>query len=216
MHSPTGFQGVVAPETIASTFWGQTSVRGRLCNGESSTNLYHGAYMRYYHLQQSYFAHLDQDTRFHDFSSQAQIVQMLKDDLTQEKAASVLKSQHGNESLCCQTDRTRGDVLNLAARLLTMTNIGFLQNQVNPRRYVEWKCSSTLRQCLSTHFDRPHEMQWENTRLPRSFDAWSLSAVAGIRIKFTDNLADHLLLVEDDTLLLIFHHASFLELQMAE
>lgn len=172
--------------------------------------------MRYYHLQKSYFAHLEENSCFHDFRSKAEIVQILKDDFIHEAAASLLKSRHGNISRCCQDDKIREDALNLTARLLSMTDVGSLQNEVNPRRCVDWAHSSTLRQCLSAHFDRPHEMQWERTRLPRSFDAWGISAVAGITIKFTDNLADHLLLVEDDTLLLVFHHATFLEHQIDE
>lgn len=216
MQSPISPQGGIPPEAIALAFWGQPPDSGRLCNGELSTNLYHGAYMRYYHLQQSYFAHLEQDSYFHNFRSKTEIAQMLKDDFTREGAASFLKSRHGNALRCYQRDKTFEDSLNLAARLLSMTNIGLLQNEVNPKRYINWECTSTLRQCLSAHFDRPHEMQWEHTRLPRSFDAWSLRAVAGITIKFTDNLADHLLLVEDDTLLLVFHHATFLEQQADE
>lgn len=213
MHSFTTPQGVISPEAIAITFCGQPSHGGRLCNGESSTNLYQGAYMRYYNLQQIYYAHLERESCFHDFSSKAKVVEILKDDVTRERAVSRLKSQHNNALRCCQTDKTREDVLDLAARLLSMTNIAPLQNEINPRRYVHWERSSSLRQCLSAHFDRPYGMQWERTRLPRSFDAWGLSAVAGITIKFTDNLADHLLLVEDDTLVLVFHHATFLEHQ---
>lgn len=216
MDSPTGPEHAILPETIAFTFWGQPPDSKRLCNGDSSTNLYYGAYMRYFHLQKTYFAHLEQDSCFLNFSSQKEIADMLKDDFTREMAASVLKSRLGNALRCCQTNKTHEDALNLAARLISMTNIGSLQNEVNPRRYVNWGDNSTLRQCLASHFNRPHEMQWERTRLPRSFDAWGLSAVAGITIKFTDNLADHLLLVEDDTLLLVFHHATFLEHQTEE
>ena len=53
----------------------------------------------------------------------------------------------------------------------------------------------------------------EHVRLPKSFDAWSIEMVGGIEIAFTDNLADHLLLVEEDSKVLIFHHVSFLEVQ---
>lgn len=216
MELLTGPEGAVLPETIALTFWGHSPDSKRLCNGDSSTNLHYGAYMRYFHLQKTYFAHLKQDTCFLNLNSQKEIAEMLEDDLTRETAASLLKSRLDNTSSCCQTKKAHEDALSLVARLISMTNIGSLQNEVNPRRYVNWENSSTLRQCLASHFNRPHEMQWERTRLPRSFDAWGLSAVAGITIKFTDNLADHLLLVEDDTLLLVFHHATFLEYQTEE
>lgn len=216
MHSPADVQGLVPSKSITIAFWGHLPDGQRLYNGDSPTNVDNGAYMRYYHLQQSYFAHLGRDSCFDDFGTKAQIAQMLKDNFTGEKAESLLDSRHDNVSKSCQADKIRRDALNLSARLLSMTDVGSLQNEVNPRRCVDWDIGSTLRQCLSAHFDRPHEMQWEQTRLPRSFDAWSLSAVAGISIKFTDNLADHLLLAEDDTLLLIFHHATFLEHQLDE
>lgn len=216
MHSPAGFQGLVPSKSITLTFWGHLPDSRRLFNGDSPTNVENGAYMRYYHLQQSYFAHLGRDSCFHDFAAKAQVAQMLKDDFTRERAESLLDSRHDNLLKCCQADNIRRDALHLSARLLSMTDVGSLQNEVNLRRFVDWDIGSTLRQCLSAHFDRPHEMQWERTRLPRSFDAWSLSAVAGISIKFIDNLADHLLLAEDDTLLLVFHHATFLEHQIDE
>jgi hypothetical protein len=53
-------------------------------------------------------------------------------------------------------------------------------------------------------------------RLPKTFDAWAIERIGGISIQFTDNLADHLLLVNDDTTLLVFHHVAFLELQTKE
>jgi hypothetical protein len=37
--------------------------------------------------------------------------------------------------------------------------------------------------------------------------------MAGLEIVWTDNLADHLRLTDDDTKVHIFHHASFLEIQ---
>ncbi|KAK0627397.1 hypothetical protein B0T14DRAFT_535243 [Immersiella caudata] len=79
--------------------------------------------------------------------------------------------------------------INLAARLLTMIKFGVVQHQ------------APVLGC-------------ESTRLPKSFNAWTIEMIGGIRTGFTDNLADHLLLVEDDSKVLIFHHASFLEYQV--
>lgn len=143
----------------------------------------------------------------------AKITKMLQDDTSRKTAVSILKNRHGHESPPSQVNEKCEHALNLAGRLLSMTNIGSMQDEVNSRRLVEWDCGSTLRQCLSAHFDRQHEMQWERTRLLKSFNPWGISVVAVITIRFTDNLANHLLLVEDDTMLLVFHHATFLEHQ---
>ena len=51
-------------------------------------------------------------------------------------------------------------------------------------------------------------------KLPQSFTAEYLEKIAGINVRWTNNLADHLLLTDDDTKLLFFHHVSALELHM--
>lgn len=51
-------------------------------------------------------------------------------------------------------------------------------------------------------------------KLPQTFTAANLEKIGGIEIHWTNNLADHLLLKDDDTKLLLFHHVSILDLQM--
>ena len=51
-------------------------------------------------------------------------------------------------------------------------------------------------------------------KLPQTFTAASLETIGGIEIHWTNNLADHLLLRDDDTKLLLFHHVSVLDLHM--
>jgi hypothetical protein len=100
--------------------------------------------------------------------------------------------------------------LNLAVRLLVMMRFGIAKHQVSPRRCLQW-ASGSLQDFIHQHFKEPPKLNCERVRLPKSFDAWAIATIAGVEIAFTDNLADHLLLVEDDTKLLVFHHASFLE-----
>lgn len=102
-----------------------------------------------------------------------------------------------------------------AARLLTMAKIGPLKSEPkNPRKYVTWS-AGTLRQCLDKYFNTKPTMKTEGFRLPKAFDAWTIEKLAGVRIKFTDNLADHLRLEEGDDQgeveVFIFHHATFLK-----
>jgi len=53
----------------------------------------------------------------------------------------------------------------------------------------------------------------ENISLERKFNARNLGRIAGIQIAWTKNMADHLRLIDDENKVLIFHYASFLELQ---
>ncbi|KAL8747135.1 MAG: hypothetical protein Q9190_000958 [Brigantiaea leucoxantha] len=52
----------------------------------------------------------------------------------------------------------------------------------------------------------------ESVRLPQSFTASHLEQIGGIQIRWTSNLADHLLLRDDDTKLMLFHQVSALRL----
>ena len=116
-----------------------------------------------------------------------------------------LKSTHPNA-----TEETCERSLNLAVRLLVMMRFGIPKHQVLPRRCLRWE-TGPLRDVIHALFDEPPKLSCEQVRLPKSFDGWSIANIAGIRIGFTDNLADHLLFVEDDSKRLIFHHAAFLE-----
>jgi hypothetical protein len=102
--------------------------------------------------------------------------------------------------------------IDLAARLLLMVKIGVVKHQAIPRRCLAWTDGS-LPEFVQGHFDEVPILNCDSVRLPKAFDAWSIATIGGIDIGFTDNLADYLLLVEDDTRVLIFHHASFLEWQ---
>lgn len=93
-----------------------------------------------------------------------------------------------------------------------MLRFGRLQYEVGPREYITWT-EGSLRSFLNGYFDTSPELSCDQIRLPKSFDAWSLENVAGIKVSFTDNLVDHLRLVDDDGKVMIFHHASFLERQ---
>ncbi|KAH8678292.1 hypothetical protein BX600DRAFT_507251 [Xylariales sp. PMI_506] len=110
------------------------------------------------------------------------------------------------------TEEVCADAINLAARLLLMLKFGAVKHQANPRRYLNWTTGS-LQDFVTQYFCQPPRLSAERVRLPRTFNAWSLYTIGGINIEFTDNLADHLLLVGDDTKLKVFHHASFLEYQ---
>lgn len=110
------------------------------------------------------------------------------------------------------TDDACENTINLAARLLLMLKLGVVKGQAIPRRCLSWT-EGSLGSFVRDYFDEAPRLNCDHVRLPKAFNAWSIDRIGGIAIDFTNNLADHLLLVEDDSKVLIFHHASFLECQ---
>ncbi|KAI0140369.1 hypothetical protein BJ166DRAFT_473213 [Pestalotiopsis sp. NC0098] len=135
------------------------------------------------------------------------LIQQLQADVDRPEILANLKSQSpGLSDEACESS------IDLAARLLLMLKFGIVKHQAVPRGHLVWTRGS-LRDFVRNHFRISPNLGCEGIRLPKTFNAWTVEMVAGIEIRFTDNLADHLLLVEDDSKLLIFHHASFLERQ---
>ncbi|KAL9102264.1 MAG: hypothetical protein Q9163_002574 [Psora crenata] len=61
----------------------------------------------------------------------------------------------------------------------------------------------------------PEPTSKDVVKLPQSFTAANLEKIGGIEIRWTSNLADHLLLRDDDTKLMLFHQVSILALHFA-
>ncbi|KAK8086115.1 hypothetical protein PG994_001089 [Apiospora phragmitis] len=106
--------------------------------------------------------------------------------------------------------------INLTLRLVSLMKFGAAMGEFIPHRCphrcLVWEQGS-LKEHLAGYFGKPPVLNCDRVRLPKSFHAWGIERIGGINICFTDNLADHLLLVDDDSRLMIFHHASFLEYQ---
>jgi len=139
------------------------------------------------------------------------VIRQLQDDMPKED---LLDSLNANMALY-GPDKFHENSIKLAARLLAMLKVGRAENQVAARGYLEWQ-TGTFRDLIEKRFCVNPVLESSHVRFPKTFDIWSLNAVAGLSIEFTDNIADHLLLVNDDTTLLIFHHVTFLEYQNAE
>ncbi|KAL1622338.1 hypothetical protein SLS56_008775 [Neofusicoccum ribis] len=96
-----------------------------------------------------------------------------------------------------------------AARLLTMMEIGQPHCAFSARRPLVWSKAS-LRAFVANQLE-PEKRDNGYVRLPKIFTARNLELLGGIKIAWTNNLADHLSLRDDDKTVLIFHHATFLE-----
>ena len=104
--------------------------------------------------------------------------------------------------------------ITLAARVWLAISIDSSQHFLTPGHLVAWDNGSDdgkLSQAV-------HDALWSNTptaekvKLSKVFTAANLEKIAGIEVQWTSNLADHLSLRDDDTKVMLFHQASFLEL----
>lgn len=99
--------------------------------------------------------------------------------------------------------------VNWAARALTCTEIGTLRCAFSSRRPLLWE-SGSLRDFMADVFSA-NKLGNVQVRLEKTFNACNLERLAGIAIEWTNDLSSHLSLREDDTKVLIFHQATFLE-----
>jgi hypothetical protein len=105
--------------------------------------------------------------------------------------------------------------ITLAARLLLMVPTGRRVTgksiRVSGETKFDWK-DGTMKDLLNSEIV-PQTMMKESVKLEKIFNARNLERVAGIKIRWTSNLADHLRMREEDTAVEIFHYASFLRFQ---
>lgn len=101
--------------------------------------------------------------------------------------------------------------LTLAVRIWLSTSIDSLQHFLTPGHSVLWDSGRSLGDTIDEAFS-PNKQSTEMVQLPRAFTAANLEKIAGIQVQWTSNLADHLSMKDDDTKVMLFHQASFLEL----
>jgi hypothetical protein len=200
-----------APAEVVKCLWGPRPSSWRLFNGERGAELNMEAYFDYYQRQWEYFSQQGASC-FKGFDDLRHTVDKLNKDMDCEEIAAELAGNRTTEPSKEEKQAIEG-AINLASRVLVMAKIGRLEHEVVPQwNGLDWKDGS-LRSFLHDHFHSAPRLGCEGVRLPKSFDAWSLENIGGVAIEFTDNLADHLRLTHDDTAVLVFHHASFLEYQ---
>ena len=101
--------------------------------------------------------------------------------------------------------------LTLAARVWLSISIDSLQRFTTPGYFVCWNSNQCLSDAVDAEFSSKAQTT-ETIKLPKVFTASNLERIAGIQVQWTSNLADHLVLKDDDTKVMLFHQASFLEL----
>jgi hypothetical protein len=106
----------------------------------------------------------------------------------------------------------RDGFIDLAASLLLMIDFGSLHYGYSGRKKLNWE-RGTLKEFIRDHFSTSPALGHERVKLEKVFNARNLGRIAGVEIAWTDNLADHLRVFNEDKKVYIFHHASFLEHQ---
>jgi hypothetical protein len=99
--------------------------------------------------------------------------------------------------------------VDLAARLYLMINVGEVKYAVSSGTSWIWH-EGNLKNFLSAKFGFPQVLNGGNLKFEKTFNAYRLKRIAGIKFEWTNNLADHLRMTDDKTVE-IFHHASFLK-----
>ncbi|KAJ6437088.1 putative transcriptional regulatory protein [Purpureocillium lavendulum] len=93
-----------------------------------------------------------------------------------------------------------------------MIDVGEQEFGVSGRHPIHWT-NGCLRDVLANRFPSETQSAADSSRIGKLFNARNLSRIAGIEIRWTNNLANHLRLTDDDRTVFIFHHSSFLKLQ---
>lgn len=111
------------------------------------------------------------------------------------------------------TDELLYNTIDFVARLLLMVDIGpeRLGDRTIQQLPVPWEEDGTLPGLIANQFDGARELVVP-VRLERIFIAPNVELIGDIRIVWTDNLADHLRMSEDDTKVAIYSHIQFLKM----
>ena len=104
-------------------------------------------------------------------------------------------------------------LIDLAANLWLMMSIGKFPGDVSYDEPIQWESNQTLDELLHEHFSTKFDSE-DKVKLPQSFTAAHLEQIGGVEVVWTSNLADHLLLKDDDTKLMLFHQVSILQLHL--
>jgi hypothetical protein len=98
-----------------------------------------------------------------------------------------------------------------AVRILTMIDVGELRKGLRLGQVPRTWDNGSLREFVKSTFPMDRELP-DEIKLEKLFNARNLERVASIQVIWTNNLADHLQLQDDDQSVKLFSHVSFLEL----
>ena len=198
----------VTRREIINSLWGLSSDPSH----KTLTNINYDSYFSYY-IEQCNLALHDGERHISSKSHQdiIDIAAKIRSQVKHEDLKVWLTSALPSPRLKNEEEQINGSI-DLAARLLSMINIGELHYVFLGRKPLMWS-ENSLERWIKDHFDTPRDLDNEHVKLEKIFIAPNFGRIARIEIQFTSNLSDHLRLSEDDKKVAIFHHASFLTSQ---
>jgi len=102
------------------------------------------------------------------------------------------------------------NAIDLALRLLLMTDVGHVENAYTGRECLTWQ-EESIDELVSGIFGGEPKLNYDAIKLDAGFTALSLERIGGFDVMLTTNLADHLKWREDLKTVTIFHYATFLQ-----
>ncbi|KAF9878052.1 hypothetical protein CkaCkLH20_04628 [Colletotrichum karsti] len=195
---------------VAFGLWGIKFPHRRDQHDDFEYNL--ETYMTYYYKQISLFA--KDEGKFVVLKTHQDIANIANDLLRQNLGKDeMIKRFHTNN----QMDEIQLYAsTNLTARLIFMMCIGTAPLVVSGGTDFNWIdneniSSESIKDSVARHFnDSRDASSGDSIQFSKLLTAQNLRRIVGLKILWTDNIADHLRLFRDDTEVAIFHHASFL------
>jgi hypothetical protein len=201
---------IIRKEIIQSFF------QAKLCQEKEFGGLDWNAYFQYYTGECKIAIEYGQGTfstlRTHEqiISVAVQLQRLLTKNEIKQQLLSSLKGPRTEEQ---EYQMLEGSV-RLVSRLITMVDIGPIPYGIQGSPSLDWvEGSINLKDFLAEYFQQPATGNEVSLKFDKEFNAYSLKQYTGVDIVWTDNLADHLRLMNDDTKLCIFPHVSFLRSQ---
>lgn len=140
-----------------------------------------------------------------DVTKQILLRDATRDDLHSSLYANCPKDEHGEDR-----SGVIYSTLDLCGSLLLMAEVGERKLTFPPVNHLVWSGPQTLRQAVEKHFRPEKKLQSESPKLGMEFTVRNLAVMGGMKVRWTNNIVDHLLLSDDDQTVFIFHHVGFL------
>ena len=146
----------------------------------------------------------------------ASVIRLLKDREVALRNRSELIGLLLNSPSLTWTNSMLGEYLapslvDLAVDLWSMLSVAKFPGDISYDEPIPWENDVTLADLVCNCFTSKPESQ-DIVKMPQAFTAAHLEKIGSIQVVWTSNLADHLLLKEDDTKLMLFHQISILRL----
>jgi hypothetical protein len=145
-----------------------------------------------------------------DHNALLRIADILKTEPTRECARQKIRERFMRSRSTDEKENMAEGSMRLLARIIAMVNVGALSYEIATQRSVSWSDKQSLPEAIHDYFKVVTGPDTKKILFSTSFTAREICRIAGIGIRWTDNLVNHLRLVEGDSKVCVFQHVSFL------